>query len=119
MTCPEADETRARAAIIGRKGGLASSSHLSPAERSARASKAAKARWSKEDAKRLADGREPTKSWSSQLEGEDLAAWLEVLDDTMPEAQTWPHEARRRQALLLLKTSIADAAVDALRRGGL
>lgn len=117
MTCPSADETRARMAALGRKGGLAATSQMTPEERSARMSAASKARWAKENARRAAEGREPTKSWVSPLEGEDLDEWLRELDEQNPAARGWTHEQRRRQALVMLRKAIADATVDAMNRG--
>ncbi|WP_347756095.1 hypothetical protein [Agrococcus sp. ProA11] len=117
MSCPEADETRDRMKALGRLGGLASTSRQSPEERSAQMSRASKARWAKENLKRAAEGREPTKAWSSPIGDEDLAEWLEHLDETMPEARYWPTEPRRRQALLLMRQSIAQATIEAMNRG--
>ncbi|WP_306232545.1 hypothetical protein [Agrococcus beijingensis] len=116
MTCPADDETRARMAAIGRKGAWALNARLSPEERSASASRAVAARWAAENARREAQGLPATKKWQPELDGDDLDAWLEELDSSMPEARLWPHEKRRRQAVLLMKKAIADAAVDAWKR---
>lgn len=111
------DAKRERMAALGRKGAWALNARLSPEERSESARRAVAARWAKENARREALGLPPTKKWEPELEADDLDAWLEELDASMPEARLWPHEKRRRQAVLLMKKSIADATVEAMKRG--
>ena len=56
----------------------------------------------------------PTPTRAGQSLGE-LEPWLEAVDEKWPDRQ-WPNrEARRRQAIILWRTAVAEIIADAMR----
>lgn len=98
-------------------GGLRAAAHMSPEERSARARKAALAGVAKREAERAAAGLPPRRKRAPEPSVEELEPWLEEVDRLHPDRQ-WPRDARRREAILLMRTAAAEAASDALKRFG-
>ena len=98
--------------------GLRSAANLSPEERSERARKAALAGVAKRNAERAAAGLPPTKKRAPLPSAEELEPWLDEVDRLYPTRQ-WPSaDARRREAILLMRTAAAKLASDALKRRG-
>ena len=110
-----ADERQRRASALG---GLRSAAKLTPEERSERARAAINVRWARENQRREAEGLAPTKKYTPELTAEELEPYLEEVDRRWPDRE-WPtREARRRQAVLLARIDVAEAASGALRRNG-
>lgn len=97
-------------------GGLRAAANMSPEERSARARAAAEARWSRENERRAAEGLPPLQKRAPLPSAEELEPWLDELDRRYPKRQWASSEARRREAILLLRTAAAEAASEAMKR---
>ena len=95
-------------------GGIRAAANMTPEERSERARKAAAVREAKRDAEREAAGLPPRKKRAPEPSAEELAPWLEEVDKRYPGRQ-WPREARRRQAIILARTAVAEAIADAFK----
>lgn len=96
-------------------GGLRAASNMTPEARSERARKAAQAREAKRDAERAAAGLPPRKKPMPEPSAAELAPWLEEVDKRYPD-RVWPHrEARRRQAVILWRTAVAEHIASAFK----
>lgn len=97
-------------------GGLRAAANMTPEERSERARKAALIGVAKREAERAAAGLPPRRKPAPEPSAEELEPWLEEVDRRWPKRQ-WPNrEARRRQAIVLLRTAAAEAASEAMKR---
>lgn len=95
-------------------GGIRAAANMTPEQRSERSRKAAAVREAKRDAEREAAGLPPRKKRAPEPSAEELAPWLEMVDRLYPDRQ-WPREARRRQAIILARTAVAEAIADAFK----
>lgn len=96
-------------------GGLRAAANMTPEERSERSRKAAAVREAKRDAERAAAGLPPRKKAAPEPSASELEPWLEAVDEKWPNRQ-WPNrEARRRQAIILWRTAVAEIIADAMR----
>lgn len=88
---------------------------MTPEARSERARAAINARWAKRDAERAAAGLPPRKKPATEPSAVELEPWLEEVDRRYPE-RAWPNrEARRRQAIILWRTAVAEAIAEAFK----
>jgi hypothetical protein len=92
---------------------------MTPEERSARARKASAAREAKPAAEREAAGLPPRRKRPPEPSAAELEPWLDEVDRRWPD-RVWPNrDARRRQAIVLLRTAAAEAVAEAFKhRGG-
>ena len=89
-------------------GGLRAAASLTPEQRHERAKKAAATREAKRDAEREAAGLPPRLKRAPEPSARELEPWLAEVDRRWPDRQ-WPHsDARRREAILLARCSIAE-----------
>lgn len=96
-------------------GGLRAAANMTPEQRSERARKANLARQAKRDADREAAGLPPSRKPLPEPSASELEPWLDECDRRFPDRQ-WPNrEARRRQAIILWRTSIAETIAAAMR----
>lgn len=94
-------------------GGLRAAANMTAEERSARARAASRARWDRVNAEREAAGLPPTRKRPTEPSADVLEFWLQEVDRRFPDRE-WPSsEARRRQAILLLRIATAEAAAEA------
>lgn len=100
-------------------GGLTTAARMTPAQRRERASKAARARWARENAEREAAGLPPTNPSPSPVGDDELDEGYRLVRLRFPDYQ-WPADgvARRRQAIALLRERAARAAAEAFRGHG-
>ncbi|AZC14569.1 hypothetical protein DT073_13385 [Microbacterium sp. ABRD28] len=90
---------------------------MSPEERAERGRRGAEVTNAKKAAKRAAQGLPPTKKRPPQPSAAALAPWLEEVDRRWPDREWSSPEARRRQAILLLRMATAEAVAQAMRNG--
>jgi hypothetical protein len=96
-------------------GGLRAAANMTPEARSERSRNAAAVREAKRDAEREAAGLPPRRKASPEPSAAELEPWLDEVDRRWPDRQ-WPNrEARRRQAIILARTAIAEAVAAAMR----
>lgn len=94
-------------------GGLRAAANMTAEQRAERARAAARKRWDRVNAEREAAGLPPTRKRPSEPSADVLEFWLQEVDRLFP-AREWPSsEARRRQAVLLLRIATAEAAAEA------
>lgn len=97
-------------------GGLRAAANMTPEQRTARAQKAQAAGKQKRDAEREAAGLPPRTKRPPEPSAEALEPYLEEVDRRWP-AREWPNrEARRRQAIILLRMEAAEAITEAFKR---
>lgn len=103
--------SRASAAL----GGIRAAANMTPEERSERSRAAAVKRWAKIDADRAAAGLPPRRKPLPEPSASELEPWLDECDRRFPDRR-WPNrEARRRQAIILWRTAIAETIAAAMR----
>lgn len=96
-------------------GGLRAAANMTPEQRSDRARKANLARQAKIDAEREEAGLAPRRKPAPEPSAAELEPWLDEVDRRFPDRQ-WPNrEARRRQAIILWRTAVAEIIADAMR----
>lgn len=96
-------------------GGIRAAANMTPEARSERSRAAAAKRWAREDAEREAAGLPPRKKRAPEPSAAELEPWLEEVDRRFPDRQ-WPNrEARRRQAIILARTAIAETIAAAMK----
>lgn len=96
-------------------GGLRAAANMTPEQRSERARKANLARQAKRDAAREAAGLPPRRKPLPEPSASELEPWLDECDRRFPDRQ-WPNrEARRRQAIILWRTAIAETIAAAMK----
>ncbi|QYF98279.1 hypothetical protein [Microbacterium sp. PAMC21962] len=100
----------------GRVGGYASAAALTPEQRRERARKAVQARWDRENARRAAEGKAPTKKTAPALDDESLDYYLAQVDALFPDREWKFASDRKRQAIALARADAARAAAEAFRR---
>lgn len=109
---PDRDEMIRRARV----GGYAAAAKLTTGERRERARKAVQARWDRENARRAAEGKAPTKKREPVLDDETLDFWLAEVDRLFPD-RAWKYaEDRKRQAVALARADAARRASEAFAR---
>lgn len=97
-------------------GGIRAAANMTPEERSERSRAAASKRWAQVDADRAAAGLPPRRKRAPEPSAAELEPWLDEVDRRFPDRQ-WPNrEARRRQAIILARTAIAEMIAAAMRR---
>lgn len=103
--------SRASAAL----GGIRAAANMTPEERSERSRAAASKRWAKVDADRAAAGLPPRRKPLPEPSAAELEPWLDATDQKWPDRQ-WPNrEARRRQAIILWRTAVAETIAAAMK----
>lgn len=96
-------------------GGLRAAANMTPEARSERARNAAAVREAKRDAEREAAGLPPRKKRAPEPSAVELEPWLEECDRRFPDRQ-WPNrDARRRQAVILWRTAVAEIIAAAMK----
>jgi hypothetical protein len=112
-TPPPAATFRSRAL-----GGLRAAANMTPEERSERARKAALAGVAKREAARAAAGLPPRRKPAPEPSADELEPFLDEVDRRWPNRQWQNREARRRQAIILAREAVAEAAAEALKQRG-
>ncbi|GAA1913549.1 hypothetical protein GCM10009775_02780 [Microbacterium aoyamense] len=96
-------------------GGIRAAANMTPEQRSERSRAAATKRWARVDAEREAAGLPPRKKRAPEPSAAELEPWLEEVDRRFADRQ-WPNrEARRRTAIILWRTAIAESIAAAMR----
>ena len=96
-------------------GGLRAAANMTPEARSERARNAAAVREAKLNAEREAAGLPPRRKKPAEPSANELEPWLDEVDRRFPDRQ-WPNrEARRRQAIILWRTAVAETIAAAMR----
>ncbi len=96
-------------------GGLRAAANMTPEQRSERSRASAAARWAKVDAEREAAGLPPRKRPAPEPSANELEPWLDEVDRRFPDRQWANREARRRQAIILWRTDVAETIAAAMR----
>lgn len=101
-----------------RQGGYAAAAAMTPEQRRERARKAVEARWARENERRAAEGRPPTKKTAKPLDDETLSVYLELVDERFGADYPWQYPTdRKRQALALARADTARMAAEAFGKG--
>lgn len=109
--------SRAEMSRRGSVGAYALAAKMSPAERSESARRAVTARWAKENERRAALGKPPTKKTRAVLDDEALAFWVAVVDEKFGTNYPWRFaEDRKRQAIAMARAEAARWAADSFAR---
>lgn len=103
--------TRASRAL----GGLAAAANMTPEERSERGRRGAAVTNAKKAAAREAAGLPPLKKRAPEPSAAALEPWLAEVDRRWPDREWTSAEARRRQAILLLRIATAEAVAESMK----
>jgi hypothetical protein len=105
------ESTRASRAL----GGLTAAMNMTPEERAERGRRGAAVTNAKRAAAREAAGLPPAKKRAPEPSAAALEPWLEEVDRRWPDREWSSAEARRRQAILLLRMATAEAIAATMR----
>ncbi len=105
------DATRASRAL----GGLTAAANMTPEERSERGRRGAAVTNAKRAAAREAAGLPPAKKRAPEPSAAALEPFLRMVDEKWPNREWGSGEARRRQAILLLRIATAEAVAAAMK----